>query len=94
MAEIVKLLGVEVLVGAGESTTANRATLVRIHNPGAAVNVITVQDPLQAYPGITSYSGVGSMTMAAGGEVFLEKQPSYTVSGKADINVTQVGFTN
>ena len=44
MAEIVKLLGVEVLVGAGESTTANRATLVRIHNPGATVNVITPED--------------------------------------------------
>ena len=46
MAEIVKLMGEEISVTAaiGNSTTVNRATLVRVYNDSGSVNVISVTE--------------------------------------------------
>tara|TARA_R100000152_G_C6569673_1_gene37456 strand:+ start:241 stop:519 length:279 start_codon:yes stop_codon:yes gene_type:complete len=92
MAEIVKLMGEEISVTAaiGNSTTVNRATLVRVYNDSGSVNVISVTDPL----GIGSYSGIGSMTVASGAVEFIEKPPAYTIWGKGTFRAAKVGFTN
>ena len=92
MAEIVKLMGEEISVTAaiGNSTTVNRATLVRVYNDSGSVNVISVTDPL----GISTWSGIGSMTVAAGAVEFIEKPPSYTIWGKGTFRAAKVGFTN
>ena len=92
MADIVKLIGGEISVAAaiGNSSTVDRATLVRIYNDSGAVNVISVTDPL----GISTYSGIGSMTVASGGVEYIEKPPSYTVWGKGKFRAAKVGFTN
>ena len=92
MANVVKLIGAEITVAAaiGNSSTVDRATLVRVYNDSGAVNVISVTDPL----GISSYSGIGSMTVASGGVEYIEKPPSYTVWGKGKFRAAKVGFTN
>ena len=92
MANVVKLIGAEITVAAaiGNSSTVDRATLVRVYNDSGAVNVISVTDPL----GISSYSGIGSMTVASGAVEYISKPPSYTVWGKGTFRAAKVGFTN
>ena len=92
MADIVKLIGAEITVAAaiGNSSTVDRATLVRVYNDSGAVNVISVTDPL----GISSYSGIGSMTVAQNGVEYITKPPSYTIWGKGAFRAAKVGFTN
>ena len=92
MANNTLILGGEIVVTAaiGNSSNVDRATLVRIYNDSGAVNVISVTDPL----GISTYSGIGSMTVASGAVEFIEKPPSYTIWGKGTFRAAQVGFTN
>ena len=92
MADIVKLIGGEISVAAaiGNSSTVDRATLVRIYNDSGAVNVISVTDPT----GTNELSGIGSITVASGGVEYIEKPSSFTVWGKGAFRAAKVGFTN
>ena len=74
----------------GNSSTVDKATLVRVYNDSGAVNVISVTDPT----GVNAYSGVGSCTLAAGADIIIEKPADYTIWGKGQFAAAKVGFTN
>ncbi len=86
------ILSQEVVVGAGigNSTTVNKATLVRVYNDSGSVNVIHVIDS----SGDNTFSGIGSISIANGGTEYIEKPADYNIYGKAAFRAAKVGFTN
>lgn len=74
----------------GTGANLSNARLVRVLNDTAASIVLTIDDTAQA-AARTDYNTLGSrdITVAAGAEIFLEKEPLEVVSG-AGLKATPV----
>lgn len=74
-------------VGAGNSTTVDKATLVRVLNTSGSSSVLYVQD--------STFAGIGSVTLLNNTSELVEKKASdliYCTTGA--LRVAKVGFTN
>jgi len=87
MANTTKILGVEATL-TGTASNVGSAHLVRIHNTGSGVALITIK---------SGSDTVGSFTMVTGEVVNLQKAAAETIektSGGGVPKVVQIGFTN
>ena len=85
----IQILGAEVIVAAGiaNSTTVDKATVVRVLNDSGSDVVLHVQD--------SSFSGIGSITIPDGTSEQIQKNASDLIYGTGGaLKVAKVGFTN
>ena len=81
MAEIVKLLGTEIALST--ANTVGTASVVRVYNNTAGAVLVT-----RAASGST----VGTVTLAAGEIIYLQKASSDTIASNAAVRAVSVAF--
>lgn len=85
----IQILGAETVlaVGIANSTTVDKATVVRVLNASGGDVVLHVQD--------SSFSGIGSITLPDGTSEQIQKNASDLIYGIGGaLKVAKVGFTN
>ena len=82
---LVKLLGSETTLTA--ATNVGKATVVRLYNTGSAA-LVTLKNA-DATP-VT----LGTFTLADGEAVYVEKDPTDTLEGGADIKAVKIAYKN